>query len=101
MLTDTQHENVCRALLDLARLDGMWTKAGPTQQAIEALESNTLSSAEEAMLRVALDVHNGSGHADMAQLLKLDDRNLRAVGQLLSALVDGSAAIERWTAAYG
>lgn len=101
MLTDTQHENVCRGLVGLAGLQWVWSKTGPTPRGLEALESKSLSSSEETLLRFALDLHNGSGHADMAQLLKLDDRHLRAVGQLLTALVDGGPAVDRWAAAYG
>lgn len=67
---------------------GLWTSTGPTKLACTLLEQNggPLSSGEILLLRVAFDIWNGHGKAEVGELLAtLDEGNLRAVCDAIRA----------------
>ena len=97
--SEAQRARACRALCRRARMPGMWSETGPTEEAIAALESNggPLSSGERIMILCAWAFWNGGGELTVADVVeRLDGRNLSAVGGLMVALASGGAAIEGW-----
>jgi hypothetical protein len=100
--SEAQLARACRALCERARLEGMWTDAGPTGTAIALMEANggPLSSGERIVLLSAWAVWNGHDGARLADVIyRLDGRNLAAIGKLLGAVASGGAAIDAWIAA--
>ena len=102
--SEAQQARVCRALCERARLDGMWTEAGPTQAAIALLDVNggPLSSGERIVLLAAWAVWNSDDGCRFADVLyRLDGPNLRALGTLMLAVADGGQAIDEWIEMMG
>jgi hypothetical protein len=80
----------------------LWTASGPTERAIELLESNggPLSSGERVMVLAAWAFWNSAEEAKLADVVyRLDDKNLHAVATLMLALAHGAAAIDEWITA--
>lgn len=100
----TQQGQACRAILARVDLERLWEpidEPRPTEGAFEALADGdgALSRGEHLMLRVAWDLWNGSGKATIAECLaRLDTGNLLAVGTLITAIADGSRAVDEWLA---
>lgn len=68
------------------RLDrGLWTEGGPTETTLDYVaRGSPLSHGEHIVLEVAMDVWNGGGGAQVADLLAtLDEKALRAVAVAL------------------
>lgn len=90
--TDTQASETIIAMLKSVRLDRLWTKDGPTEEACEYLDAGggPLSHGEQIMLRVAFDLWNSKGKATLDDLVAvLDDRCLRAVLRAVLVLRPG------------
>lgn len=101
---DRQLASVCQALCGLVRLPTLWTATGPTDRAEELLKQGggTLSHGEKVMLFIAWALWNGQGGLTFGEAIKtLDGGNLKAVGELLVALGEGSSAIDGWLEEYG
>jgi hypothetical protein len=107
-----QQHAASRALAAMANADEFWSdKSGPTARALLVLDEGKedyfyLSSGQALLLRIAVDFWNSRGHADFGKMLAvLDNHNLRAVAELMIALVDsgsdGGVAIDAWVAKYG
>lgn len=100
--SEAQLARVCRALCAGARLDEMWTDAGPTENAIALMEANggPLSSGERIVLLSAWAVWNSHDGARLADVLyRLDAPNLHAIATLMLAAAHGGAAIDEWIGA--
>lgn len=102
---DAQACRAIRGLLHGVRLEHLWTLQGPTEEALSCLRTGgPYSAGEVLMLRVAFDLWNGEGHAEIATLLAtLDAHNasllldlLRALWDLDPSVDDSSEAVERW-----
>jgi hypothetical protein len=79
---DAQACEVIRRMLTATRLDYLWGNDGPTEHACELMEAGggPLSHGQAIMLRVAFDLWNGAGKAELQDLVGvLDSGNLRAV----------------------
>jgi len=79
---------VIHELLKRVRLEHLWTPTGPTSVACRLLEAGggPLSHGEAVMLRVAFDIWDGHGKAEVGELLAtLDERNLHAVTEAILA----------------
>jgi hypothetical protein len=77
----------------------MWTEAGPTEAAIEIMETGggPLSSGERIMVLAAWAFWNGHGGATVADVIeRLDGPNLRAIATLMLALDRGGVAVDQW-----
>ena len=99
--TEAQRARACAALCRRARLGGMWSESGPTEDAIAAMESNggALSSGERVVVLAAWAFWNGHGGLSFADVIeRLDGPNLRAIAHLMLALDAGGAAIDEWLA---
>ena len=99
--SDAQLAWVCRSLCDVVGLAGMWTPAGPTEEAIALLGSDggPLSSGERIVLLSAWSVWNGDGKVTLGDIVhRLDGKNLRAIGTLLVAVASGAHTIDEWLA---
>jgi hypothetical protein len=97
--SDDQLAAVCEILCARAGLGSLWTAAGPTERAVELVESNggPLSSGERVMLLAAWAFWNGRGDLVLADVAhRLDSGNLAAVGSLLVALAQGEHEIDEW-----
>jgi hypothetical protein len=77
-----------------------WTERGPTQLAIDTLESSPLSSGQRLAVRMAFDIWNGDGKATIGECLHtLDTIRLRMLGSLLLAVADEEGTeLDRWIA---
>jgi hypothetical protein len=109
--SDQQH-GVCRALVALAGKPHLWDVTsrdsylrGPTEALWHIVErrpgAKYASSGAELLVRIALDVWNGQGGTQLGRALNvLDNRHLRAVGELLVAIATDPSAIDRWIETY-
>lgn len=97
--SEAQQARACRALCERARLGGMWSASGPTEEAIALFEAGggPLSSGERVVLHVAWAFWNGAEKATLADVIhRLDGRNLHAISTLMLALAHGSEHVEAW-----
>jgi hypothetical protein len=97
--SEAQRARVCRVLCERARLGGMWTGEGPTEEAVLLLQRDggPLSSGERIVLLVAFAVWSGEGKVLLDDVVcRLDQRNLHAIGTLMAAVANGGCAIEQW-----
>lgn len=97
----TQRVRAVRVLLRLIEADGAWDRHGPTKAACKAQDEGwpTASSGEVVIQRVAWDMWNGSGGAQLDDIMtKLDETNLDAVAGFLRAFADSPLAIDDWIA---
>lgn len=84
----------------LPALRGMWDLHGPARDAFASI--GVLSSGEGLILRVALDIWNGTGNANVSDLVHiLDKERLDLVLSLLAAVNAGSDAVDEWIAKRG
>ncbi len=100
---DRQRARVCQALCALVGFPTFWTDAGPSPRVKELLEADggPLSHGEKVMVFVAWALWNSRGGLTIAELVDtLDRENLTAIGELLSALANGPAALDAWLAEY-
>jgi hypothetical protein len=101
---DPQIAAVCMALCASVGLREAWTLSGPSDLAIAVAEGrpHPLSSGEELVIRIAMDVWNGQGGATLARLLgALDPDRTKMIAELLVACVTSYAAVDAWLAKYG
>jgi hypothetical protein len=80
--SDAQACEVIRRMLTATHMDDLWGDDGPTKQACKLMEAGggPLSHGQEIMLRVAFDLWNGGGKAEVQDLIGvLDSGNLRSV----------------------
>ncbi|MEW5848612.1 MAG: hypothetical protein AB2A00_07340 [Myxococcota bacterium] len=89
---------VCRALLERVDMVGLWTEEGPTSAArrLRDHDGEDLTDAQRFLLMLAWDVWNGTGHADMSELLRLDVVTRRLVAALLGALAGTARDLDAW-----
>ena len=80
--SDAQACQVIRGMLETTRLEYLWAADGPTDEACKLMQAGggPLSHGQEIMLRVAFDLWNGGGKAELQDLIGvLDSGNLGAV----------------------
>ena len=82
---------LCNALPRLQRLR-LWGPDGPQVRVMP----HGLSSGEATLWRVSLAIWCADRKATMANVLALDNGNLRRVGTLLAAVADGPEAVDAW-----
>lgn len=95
---------VCNTLTRAAGQGDLWTDAGPNPRALAVLHGRAgVTTAQALLVRVAFDVFNGQGNADMGRIIgALDAQNLRLVGSLLVVLASRSdSAALAWVTAHG
>jgi len=87
----------------MARSSGLrhlWTPDGPTEEAVATLEgtANATAPASARLLnRIAFDLFNGRGKAELGRCLAvLDCFNLESVASLMLAVSQGELAIRQW-----
>ena len=100
---DQQLARACRALLEAAHLERLWTGGGPTAEASEllAVDGGPLSSGERVMLLAAWAFWNGSGGVTLAEILeRLDSEPAEALCFLIVAAKYGADAVDDWIAEY-
>jgi hypothetical protein len=101
---DAQLARCCRALMAQARMEKLWTVAGPTPHALELLDANggPLSSGERIMLLVTFAFWNGRGELRFAEIVEtLDVEPTGAVCLLLTAVKRGADQVDAWLDTYG
>ncbi|HEY2510179.1 MAG TPA: hypothetical protein VGI39_04965 [Polyangiaceae bacterium] len=98
--SERQRLAVCATLLHPFGLveRGYWSReAGPLAPTWDLVEGRgcALSSGEQIVLRVAVDLYNGRGLVKVADVAgRLDEPNLRRIGSLFVAMADGR--VEEW-----
>jgi hypothetical protein len=94
--TEQQRARACRTLMDQLFVKDLWTNDGPTEKAIDLLQKNGegLSSGERVLFLAAWELWNSTGQLRFADLLRLDDAKLHAVGSLLVALAKGGGNVD-------
>lgn len=92
----------CQVLLDLVGLGRLWTYAGPSRNAEALLALGGLPGQDQIALRAAFDLWNGWGLVGIGELLGsgASPGLIRAIGELLVAVVAGRSAIEEWSAVW-
>lgn len=98
-----QRSAVIRALLHSLLLDHLWSEHGPTNAARAFLraESAGLSPGQTTMLRVALDLWDEGGRAELSHVVAhFDARRLELLGSLLIAFASGSIGVDYWLRKY-
>jgi hypothetical protein len=101
---DRQLARACRALLTTARLERLWTEAGPTEEASELLaaDGGPLSSGERVVLLAAWAFWNGSGGLTLAEVVeRLDGEPAEVLCFLVMASKYGAEAVDDWLAEHG
>ena len=96
---DRQACEALQMLLGTVRLEHLWTKDGPTRAALRYRDANggPLSSGERIILLAAFDLWNQSGGLKLAEVPgSLDTGRARTLLSLLSAITNGSDAVEQW-----
>lgn len=93
-----QRAAVCRTLLSLEGLAELWGDKGPRLGAQRTLLPDLPGRTRDArvLLLVAWAVWDGTAIGAVADLFRLGDRNLVAVGQLLQAMARGPDEIDGW-----
>src|SRR5947209_16879723 len=92
----------CEALqmfLGTVRLEHLWTPDGPTTAALRYRDANggPLSSGERIILLAAFDLWNQSGGLKLVEALEsLDTKRTHKLLSLLSAITNGSDAVDQW-----
>lgn len=105
-----QRSHACYTLLTVLShvfADEHWAPGrGPTEVGFRRLHEHLngervgLSRGEVLMLIAAFDFWNGGGHVHVHELIEhLEPRLLNAIGELLSAVVQGDA-VDRWIAKW-
>jgi hypothetical protein len=99
--SDAQTSLCCRALLASVRLERLWPKSGPTDEAVKLLgqDGGYLSSGERAMLFACFALWNSDKRATLAGMFSLDPDRQRDLWSLLLAqatLNDQGAAVDAW-----
>lgn len=97
---DAQTNRAICAMLRAGSVIGYWTDSGPTDRGVAALKSSSLSRGGALLIRVAFDLFNRKGKADLGSMLNaFDRRNMRNVLTLVLAAEEGPEAVDRWIAA--
>lgn len=97
-------QQIARAARSLLIVTGqaaeLWTEDGPTALAVQYRDDGApFGSGGVVLSRLAWDIWNDSGKVTISDLLStLDTKNLRAVGELLTAVAAGGAAVDAWIA---
>lgn len=77
-----------------------WDEHGPMLSARASVVGRPdagLSRGEAVLIRLALDVWNGSGHVLLSEAIEvLDDRNVQLVGSLVLSASDGIRGVDAW-----
>lgn len=83
-----ERQAVCQTLMEVTGLPDLWGPDGPTEAAVELVRQNggPLSPGERVMLLVSFALWEGHKALRFEDLGRLDPRNLRAVGSLLTAI---------------
>jgi hypothetical protein len=90
-LEDTKlRSKIVRVLLELVALGGLWGRKGPSQRLIRHCRAargtmKSLTRREDTVVRVAMDVWNGSGGARFEDVLALPEEELVCIGFLMFA----------------
>lgn len=108
---DAQAATACRILLELARMDGLFTDKGPTERARSLLRTGTLSTGEFLILKCAFVLWSGKCltkldgsvnpnlNPTFDQLVDvLDVAHLERIFTLVIAIKHGSAYVDDWIA---
>lgn len=105
---DSKHRSsICHILLEMKGMERFWCNpevghGGPSPEAMKELtllneERSILSTGEQVLLRVVLDLWNGAGGASFHQITtKLDEGVALAIGELMVAGSQGPALIDEW-----
>lgn len=94
---DSQISACCRALLARVELADLWAGERPSERAYKLRHRNPFGSGAKVMLRIAWDLWNGAGKANVGDAIAtLDNGNLRAVGTLLAAIASGPHGVDEW-----
>jgi hypothetical protein len=99
---DRQASRAIRVLLGAMfhDVDALWTKDGPTTQALGYLKSSPLSHGEHIFLQIAFDFWNGGGGAKFVDILgTLDREKVAVVFAFVRSYHAGGPAIDQWIAA--
>lgn len=98
---DRQACEAIQALLSTVRLEHLWNPDGPTSAALKYRDSNggPLSSGERVLLLAAFDLWNSTGGLKFSEVPgPLDPARARKLLSLLSAITNGSDAVDQWIA---
>jgi hypothetical protein len=97
--SERQRARVCQALCRSVRLKGMWTDQGPSALAVNLLnrDGGPLSTGERIMFLAAWNVWSGEGSVNLGDVIhRLDNKNLRALGSLMIAVVRQPNGVDQW-----
>jgi hypothetical protein len=96
--TDAQTCRALRVLLARVDLGDLWNNEGPTERAVELMESRgaSLSEVQRTVFLVAWAIWSGVGSLPFAQVLRLEPAHVEAVCSLLVALTRDGATVESW-----
>lgn len=95
----SQRARACQALLGLVGTSERWTPAGPAPEARVAPTGDADPDAQR-ILEACWALWEGSSTLTMNELLRIGPSRLEAVGELLSAMGLGPAAIDAWFARW-
>jgi len=98
---DRQASEAIQALLSTVRLEHLWNPDGPTSAALKYRDSNggPLSSGERVILLAAFDLWNSTGGLKFSEVPgPLDPGKARKLLSLLSAITNGTDAVDQWIA---
>ncbi len=96
---DEQTARACRTLLASVRRAELWTRSGPTPEALSLLERDggPLSSGERIVLLAAFAFWNGEGGLRLTEVIdSLDVEAADALCSLLIAVKHGADAVDAW-----
>ena len=94
-----QRARACQVLLGLVGSSERWTPAGPAPEARVAPTRDADPDAQR-ILEACWALWEGSSTLTLNELLLLAPRRLEAVGELLSAVALGPAAVDAWFARW-
>jgi hypothetical protein len=96
--SDAQTCRALRVLLARVNLGDLWNNEGPTDRAVELLETRaaTLSPTERTLFLAAWAIWSRVGALPLAELRLLDADHVEAVCSLLVALTRDGATVEAW-----
>lgn len=87
---------IARTMLRGVRLDHLIGPEGPTRECWDSLTSGTMSSGERVLVALAVAMLDYKpDRVSVTDLMKLDDANLRRVGDALLSLADSRGSGRR------
>ena len=94
-----QRASVCLALLALVDAADCWTATGPAP-GMRLARSRAVDPDTRTLLAVCWVIWEGSSTLSLHEVLRLSPPRLGAVGELVTAIAGGPAAIDAWLERY-